>query len=197
MTEMSHGSTPEIVRDHAPHQPSKAMIALRNGIVYNNRTMATLAFNGIAGLLTLGILLALVEPTKLDSGTIQRSGLILSSAFAAGLVGDSMVQMLHEHRSLAWWKAHRQGIPSSYLHGAVLGFALTLLTQLAMDMPVSWEVTIIGSFLTISTMFIVRMLDLTSSRLARPRAAFTRILTPILILPFALLVQWITDSNLI
>jgi len=197
MTEIPRESTPEIVRDHAPHQPSKAMIALRNGIVYNNRTMATLAFNGIAGLLTLGILLALVEPTKLDSGTIQRSGLILSSAFAAGLVGDSMVQMLHEHRSLAWWKAHRQGIPSSYLHGAVLGFALTLLTQLAMDMPVSWEVTIIGSFLTISTMFIVRMLDLTSSRLARPRAAFTRILTPILILPFALLVQWITDSNLI
>ena len=197
MTEIPRESTPEIVRDHAPHQPSKAMIALRNGIVYNNRTMATLAFNGIAGLLTLGILLALVEPTKLDSGTIQRSGLILSSAFAAGLVGDSMVLMLHEHRSLAWWKAHRQGIPSSYLHGAVLGFTLTLLTQLAMDMPVSWEVTIIGSFLTTSTMFIVRMLDLTSSRLARPRAAFTRILTPILILPFALLVQWITDSNLI
>ena len=38
---------------------------------------------------------------------------------------------------------------------------------------------------------------LATSRLARPRAAFTRILTPILILPFALLVQWITDSGLL
>lgn len=159
--------------------------------------MSTLAYNGIAGFLTLGILLALVDLTKLNTGTIQKSGIILSSAFAAGLVGDSMVQILHEHRSLSWWKAHKQGIPSSYIHGTILGFALTLLTQIAMDLPISWELTIIGSALTLSTMFIVRMFDLTSARLARPRAVFTRMLTPILILPFALLVQWITDSNLI
>lgn len=197
MVEINQESTPEIVRDEMPQQPSKGVIALRNGVVCNNRTMSTLAYNGIAGFLTLGILLALVDTTKLDTGTIQKSGLILSSAFAAGLVGDSMVQMLHEHRSLAWWKAHKQGIPSSYIHGSILGFALTLLTQLAMDLPISWELTIIGSILTTSTMFIVRMFDLTSARLARPRAAFTRILTPTLILPFALLVQWVTDSNLI
>ena len=197
MVEINQESTPEIVRDEMPQQPSKGVIALRNGVVCNNRTMSTLAYNGIAGFLTLGILLALVDITKLDTGTIQKSGLILSSAFAAGLVGDSMVQMLHEHRSLAWWKAHKQGIPSSYIHGSILGFALTLLTQLAMDLPISWELTIIGSILTTSTMFIVRMFDLTSARLARPRAAFTRILTPTLILPFALLVQWVTDSNLI
>jgi hypothetical protein len=195
MVEINQNSTPEIIREEMVHLPSKRLIALRNGVVSNNRTMSTLAYNGIAGFLTLGILLALVDPTKLDTGTIQKSGLILSSAFAAGLVGDSMVQMLHEHRSLAWWKAHKQGIPSSYIHGAVLGFVLTLLTLLAMDLTISWELTIIGSLLTTSTMFIVRMFDLTSARLARPRAAFTRILTPTLILPFALLVQWITDSN--
>ena len=197
MVEINQESTTEIVRNDATNLPPKGWIALRNGVVSNNRTLSTLAYNGIAGFLTLGILLALVDPTKLDTGTIQKSGLILSSAFAAGLVGDSMVQMLHEHRSLAWWKAHKQGIPSSYVHGAILGFALTLLTQLAMDMTISWELTIIGSLLTTLTMFIVRMFDLTSARLARPRAAFTRILTPTLILPFALLVQWITDSNLI
>lgn len=197
MVEINQESTTEIVRNDVTNLPPKGWIALRNGVVSNNRTLSTLAYNGIAGFLTLGILLALVDPTKLDTGTIQKSGLILSSAFAAGLVGDSMVQMLHEHRSLAWWKAHKQGIPSSYVHGAILGFALTLLTQLAMDMTISWELTIIGSLLTTLTMFIVRMFDLTSARLARPRAAFTRILTPTLILPFALLVQWITDSNLI
>ena len=197
MVEINQNSTSQIVREEMEHLPSKGLIALRNGVVSNNRTMSTLAYNGIAGFLTLGILLALVDPTKLDTGTIQKSGLILSSAFAAGLVGDSMVQMLHEHRSLAWWKAHKQGIPSSYIHGAVLGFALTLLTQLAMDLTISWELTIIGCLLTTLTMLIVRMFDLTSARLARPRAAFTRILTPTLILPFALLVQWITDSNLL
>ena len=197
MVEINQEPTTEIVRNDVTNLPPKGWIALRNGVVSNNRTLSTLAYNGIAGFLTLGILLALVDPTKLDTGTIQKSGLILSSAFAAGLVGDSMVQMLHEHRSLAWWKAHKQGIPSSYVHGAILGFALTLLTQLAMDMTISWELTIIGSLLTTLTMFIVRMFDLTSARLARPRAAFTRILTPTLILPFALLVQWITDSNLI
>ena len=197
MVKINQESTTEIVRNDVTNLPPKGWIALRNGVVSNNRTLSTLAYNGIAGFLTLGILLALVDPTKLDTGTIQKSGLILSSAFAAGLVGDSMVQMLHEHRSLAWWKAHKQGIPSSYIHGAILGFALTLLTQLAMDLTISWELTIIGSLLTTLTMFIVRMFDLTSARLARPRAAFTRILTPTLILPFALLVQWITDSNLI
>lgn len=197
MVEINQEPTTEIVRNDVTNLPPKGWIALRNGVVSNNRTLSTLAYNGIAGFLTLGILLALVDPTKLDTGTIQKSGLILSSAFAAGLVGDSMVQMLHEHRSLAWWKAHKQGIPSSYIHGAILGFALTLLTQLAMDLTISWELTIIGSLLTTLTMFIVRMFDLTSARLARPRAAFTRILTPTLILPFALLVQWITDSNLI
>jgi branched-chain amino acid transport system ATP-binding protein len=197
MVEINQEPTAEIVRDDVTNLPPKGWIALRNGVVSNNRTLSTLAYNGIAGFLTLGILLALVDPTKLDTGTIQKSGLILSSAFAAGLVGDSMVQMLHEHRSLAWWKAHKQGIPSSYIHGAILGVALTLLTQLAMDLTISWELTIIGSLLTTLTMFIVRMFDLTSARLARPRAAFTRILTPTLILPFALLVQWITDSNLI
>jgi len=196
LLEVGHDSTTKIIRE-TPLIVSKTSIALRTGIVTNNRTMSTLAYNGVAGFLTLGILLALVEPTRLDTGTIQRSGLVLSSAFAAGLVGDSMIQLLHEHRSLTWWRAHKQGIPSSYIHGAVLGFTLTLLTILAMDLTIAWELPLIGSFLTTSTMFLVRMFDLTSARLARPRAAFTRILTPILILPFALLVQWITDSNLI
>ena len=196
LLEVDHDSTTKIIRE-TPLIVSKTSIALRTGIVTNNRTMSTLAYNGVAGFLTLGILLALVEPTRLDTGTIQRSGLVLSSAFAAGLVGDSMIQLLHEHRSLTWWRAHKQGIPSSYIHGAVLGFTLTLLTILAMDLTISWELPLIGSVLTTSTMFLVRMFDLTSARLARPRAAFTLILTPILILPFALLVQWITDSNLI
>lgn len=169
----------------------------RTSMTLNRRTLATLANNGIAGFLTLGILLALVDPKAVDSTLVQASGLYLSSAFAAGLVGDSIIAMLHEHRALDWWKAHRKGIPYSYLHGFVLGMGLTMLTQLGFDESVSWLLTLIGGLLTASTMAIVRWFDLATSRLARPKAVYTRILTPILVLPFALLVQWITDSNLL
>ncbi|MED5496068.1 MAG: ATP-binding cassette domain-containing protein, partial [Candidatus Thermoplasmatota archaeon] len=171
--------------------------AFRTGFLLNQRTLSTVASNGIAGFLTLGILLALFDASAVDSSLMQASGLFLSAAFAAGLVGDNMVSMLHEHRALDWWKAHRQGIPNSYIHGLILGSGLTALTQLGFDADVSWPLVAIGGLLTTSTMLLVRWMDLATSRLARPRAAFTRILTPILILPFALLVQWITDSGLL
>ena len=171
--------------------------AFRTGFLLNQRTLSTVASNGIAGFLTLGILLALVDASAVDSSLMQASGLFLSAAFAAGLVGDNMVSMLHEHRALDWWKAHRQGIPNSYIHGLLLGSGLTALTQLGFNADVSMPLVVIGGLLTTSTMLMVRWMDLTTSRLARPRAAFTRILTPILILPFALLVQWITDSGLL
>ena len=171
--------------------------AFRTGFLLNQRTLSTVASNGIAGFLTLGILLALFDASAVDSSLMQASGLFLSAAFAAGLVGDNMVSMLHEHRALDWWKAHRQGIPNSYIHGLLLGSGLTALTQLGFNADVSWTLVAIGGLLTTSTMLMVRWMDLTTSRLARPRAAFTRILTPILILPFALLVQWITDSSLL
>ena len=175
---------------------SKNVVA-RTSLALNQRTLATIATNGIAGFLTLGILLALVDPNAADSNLIQASGLYLSAAFAAGLVGDSMVSMLYEHRALDWWRAHRQGIPHSYAHGFVLGGSLTALAQLGFDAELSWQLVLIGGLVTITTMAIVRWMDLATSRLARPKAAYTRILTPILILPFALIVQWITDSNLL
>ena len=185
-----------------PHHETKTdavrkQVVVRTSLALNQRTLATVASNGIAGFLTLGILLALVDPAAIDSNLIQASGLFLSAAFAAGLVGDNMISMLHEHRALDWWKAHRQGIPHSYAHGFVLGTGLTALAQLGFDADLSWQLVLIGGLVTIITMAVVRWMDLATSRLARPKAAYTRILTPILILPFALIVQWITDSNLL
>ena len=185
------------VTDNMKSSSHKNNPAFRTGFLLNQRTLSTVASNGIAGFLTLGILLALIDASAVDSSLMQASGLFLSAAFAAGLVGDNMVSMLHEHRALDWWKAHRQGIPNSYIHGLLLGSGLTALTQLGFDVAISWPLLAIGGLLTISTMVMVRWMDLATSRLARPRAAFTRILTPILILPFALLVQWITDSGLL
>lgn len=184
-------------QDNGSASDGRKNAALRTGLTLNQRTLTTLASNGIAGFLTLGILLALIDSSAVDSNVIQASGIFLSAAFAAGLVGDNIITMLHEHRALDWWKAHRQGIPHSYLHGLLLGSGLTALTQLGFDYDVSWILVIIGGALTTVTMAIIRWIDLATSRLARPRAAFTRILTPILILPFALLVQWITDSKLL
>tara|TARA_A200000113_G_scaffold53581_1_gene44431 strand:+ start:15473 stop:16705 length:1233 start_codon:yes stop_codon:yes gene_type:complete len=175
----------------------KGNVSFRTSFTLNQRTLSTVANNGIAGLLTLGILLALVDSSAVDSSVIQASGLFLGAAFAAGLVGDSMISMLHEQKALDWWKAHRQGIPNSYVHALVIGSGLTALTQLGFDSELSIELILIGGLLTFATMAIVRAMELATSRLARPRAAFIRILTPILILPFALLVQWITDSNLL
>tara|TARA_B100000674_G_C37883152_1_gene935309 strand:- start:650 stop:1567 length:918 start_codon:yes stop_codon:yes gene_type:complete len=183
-----HDTKTDAVRKH---------VAIRTSLALNQRTLATVASNGIAGFLTLGILLTLVDPAATDSNLIQASGLFLSAAFAAGLVGDNMISMLHEHRALDWWKAHRQGIPHSYAHGFVLGTGLTALAQLGFDADLSWQLVLIGGLVTITTMAVVRWMDLATSRLARPKAAYTRILTPILILPFALIVQWITDSNLL
>ena len=74
---------------------------------------------------------------------------------------------------------------------------MTALAQLGFDADLSWQLVLIGGLVTITTMAVVRGMDLATSRLARPKAAYTRILTPILILPFALIVQWITDSNLL
>ena len=190
------------VSNSLPHHDAETdtgskTVVVRTSLALNQRTLATVATNGIAGFLTLGILLALVDPNAADSNLIQASGLFLSAAFAAGLVGDSMVSMLYEHRALDWWKAHRQGIPHSYAHGFVLGTGLTALAQLGFDTELSWQLVLIGGLVTITTMAIVRGMDLATSRLARPKAAYTRILTPILILPFALIVQWITDSNLL
>ena len=176
---------------------AKGNVSFRTSFTLNQRTLSTVANNGIAGLLTLGILLALVDSSAVDSSVIQASGLFLGAAFAAGLVGDSMISMLHEQKALDWWKAHRQGIPNSYVHALVIGSGLTALTQLGFDSELSVELILIGGLLTSATMAIVRAMELATSRLARPRAAFIRILTPILILPFALLVQWITDSNLL
>ena len=205
-TDVFNGSEmiPNDVQDSnpLPHHETKTdavrkQVVVRTSLALNQRTLATVATNGIAGFLTLGILLALVDPAAADSNLIQASGLFLSAAFAAGLVGDKIISMLHEHRALDWWKAHRQGIPHSYAHGFVLGTGLTVLAQLGFDADLSWQLVLIGGLVTIITMAVVRWMDLATSRLARPKAAYTRILTPILILPFALIVQWITDSNML
>ena len=53
--------------------------AFRTGFLLNQRTLSTVASNGIAGFLTLGILLALFDASAVDSSLMQASGLFLLS----------------------------------------------------------------------------------------------------------------------
>ena len=57
----------------------------------NLRTLSGLANNGIAGLLTLGAMLALLDPSQLEDRTL--AGFILAPALAAGLCGKSSSQI--------------------------------------------------------------------------------------------------------
>ena len=63
------------VTDDMKSSSHKNNPAFRTGILLNQRTLSTVASNGIAGFLTLGILLALVDASAVDSSLMQASGL--------------------------------------------------------------------------------------------------------------------------
>ena len=74
----------------------------------NLRTLSGLANNGIAALLTLGAMLALLDPSQLEGKT--QTAFILAPALAAGLCGNPV------HR-LSLENAHTfGGIPNRQFH---------------------------------------------------------------------------------
>ena len=205
-TDVFNGSEmiPNDVQDSnpLPHHETKTdavrkQVVVRTSLALNQRTLATVASNGIAGFLTLGILLALVDPAAADSNLIQASGLFLSAAFAAGLVGDNIISMLHEHRALDWWKAHRQGIPHSYAHGFVLGTGF----DSACTTWIRWRFFLaIGSHRRIGNHHHdggCSMDGLGNLKIGLSKGKIHENFDTDSILPFALIVQWITDSNLL
>ena len=55
---------------------------------------------------------------------------------------------------------------------------------------VDFEIVIVGGLITLSTSFAVRFLQMSTIRLARSNAVFVRLLTPILILPWGIIVDY-------
>ena len=155
----------------------------------NLRTLAGFANNGIAGLLTLGAMLALLDPSQLEGRLL--TAFILAPALTAGLCGNPIHKLSLENRAYAWWYT-KSAIPqNAILHSIVLCGGLTLLAS-TITSEINWNLIIAGAVLGAVTEAIVGLLNNATLRLARPNAVMIRLLTPILILPWALVVDTLT-----
>jgi hypothetical protein len=152
------------------------------------RTLAWLNHNAVASLLTLGILLSFGDLLQ-GLEDMQRYGFLLAPAFAAGLCGEAMVQASREERTNAWWRAVANANPHSGMLPLALGCLLTLLSSLSFSYAIEPTAIIVGGLLTFLTWHTIRLLHEATNRLARPRAVFVGLLTPTLILPYALLLD--------
>ena len=173
-------------------QPVKAISPAAFGWKMQWRTLAWLNHNAVASLLTLGVLLSFGDLLD-DLEDMQRYGFLLAPAFAAGLCGEAMVQASREERTNAWWRAVANANPHSGILPLALGCLLTLLSSLSFSVVVEPNIIIVGGLLTFVTWHIIRLLQEATNRLARPRAVFVGLLTPILILPYALLLDLLSQ----
>ncbi len=162
---------------------------LRVGHRLNQRTLSGLANNGIAGLLTLGAMLALLDPSQLEGRIL--SAFILAPALTAGLCGNPIHRLSLENRAHAWWST-KSAIPqNAIIHSLILCGGLTFLAS-TITSGLNWQLIIAGAILGAATEAVVGLLSNATLRLARPNAVMIRLLTPVLILPWALVVDTLT-----
>lgn len=164
---------------------------IKVGFRYNFKTKAGFANNGIAGFLTLGILLSLVEPFELDNLPGLKMGFVLLPAFVAGLCGDPVVNLLRESRALDWWQANT-ATPRAVILPMIGGAVLTTMSSYIFLENLEIIVVIAGSLSTLFCSLIIGFLQLSTNKLSRPQAVFIRLLTPILILPWSIVVNELT-----
>ena len=156
----------------------------------NLRTMAGLANNSIAGLLTLGALLALIEPSELsDRNQVAFS---LAPVLAAGLCGNPVHNLSIENRAFAWWNTKSGIPPNAFMHSTIIYALLTTLACTASS-DIDVQLILAGALLGIFTEGVVGLLSNATLRLSRPNAVMIRLLTPILILPWAIIVDMLSS----
>ena len=165
------------------------LLSTRTGHRYLRSTRAGFARNGLTALLAIGTLLAFIDPTTIDNQTIL-FGFVLAPPFAAGLIGDPVVHLMREQRAIDWWRSHVNRLPSADLFSPLLGFILAALGGVLFLDGINWELSVIGAAILWTTMSCVRFIELSTLRLARPNAVFIKLLVPILILPWALVVEY-------
>ena len=158
------------------------------GVRMHLRTMMWLNTNGMAGLLTLGVLLALGSfMDGLDA--MQQLGFILAPTMAVGLCGEPLVAALREERTSTWWRAVAGGEPHAGWLPFALGFVVTLLSATALHDGLETTTLLVGAGLCGVVWHGVGWLQRSTQRLARPQAVFVGLLTPVLILPYSLLLS--------
>lgn len=154
------------------------------------RTQAWLSTNGVAALLSLGVLLVLgdIEASLNPSQTLA---LMLAPAAAAGLVGEAMATLGREERSDDW----RLAVGLGTAHGtpliAALGAGFTVLAGVALTGDIDPQYVAAGAGLSSVVAWSMGFLQRSVRRLARPQAVFVGLFTPVLLLPYALLIDWL------
>ncbi len=170
---------------------SKVVSPSSFGLRVHRRTMLWLNQNAMAALLTLGVLLSLGEFMS-ALNPMQQLGMVLAPALAAGLCGEALVAATQEERSNALWRAVGGGVPHAGWLPLFIGAAITVMTILGLQASLNLTHIVIGSLLCWCVWHGVRWAQLSTQRLARPRAVFVGLLTPVLILPYALLIDFLT-----
>ena len=155
----------------------------------NLRTLCGLANNGIAGLLTLGALIALFNPLNLEGK--EEMGFIMAPALAAGLCGNPINKLLMENRSHAWWSTKSKILPNSIFHSFILYLLLTFAASVVTN-NLDWIAILAGGLLGVITEACIALITQSTLKLSRPNAVMIRLLTPVLILPWALVVDTLT-----
>ncbi len=152
----------------------------------NLRTMAGFGNNGIAGLLTLGAMLALLDPAQLEGRTL--TAFILAPALTVGLCGNPIHRLSLENRAFSWWNTKSAFPQHALLHSFVICSIITALAS-SITGGLDPQLIIAGAALGMTTEMIVGLLSHATLRLSRPNAVMVRLLTPILLLPWALVVD--------
>ena len=122
----------------------------------NLRTMAGLANNSIAGLLTLGALLALIEPSELTDRNLVAFS--LAPVLAAGLCGNPVHNLSIENRAFAWWNTKSGIPPNAFMHSIIIYALLTTLACTASS-DIDVQLILAGALLGIFTEGVVGLLS--------------------------------------
>ena len=166
------------------------MLKTKIGWKLNLNTLVSVQRNWLAALLVMGGLLSIVDPLTLSDNHTLLMGFTLAPAFTMGLVGDPVFKILNEQRSIDWWRAQANNVPNSYLESLLSGFIITTIAIQIFIQSVDFRIVLAGGFITLFTSFAVRFLQMSTVRLVRSNAVFIRLLTPILILPWGLVVDY-------
>ena len=181
-------SPPEATHNEPQRQPTMPTRRAAWGVKMHLRTMMWLNTNGMAGLLSLGVLLAMGSfMDGLDE--MQQLGFVLAPTMAMGLCGEPLVSALREERTAAWWRAVSGGEPHAGWLPFALGLVMTLMSATALQGVPSMQTLVVGSALCGVVWHGVGWMQRSTQRLARPQAVFVGLLTPVLILPYSLLLS--------
>ena len=158
------------------------------GVSMHLRTLMWLNANAIAGLLTLGILLSFGNFME-NLNQMQRLGFVLAPVLAVALCGEPLVVATREERTGDWWRAVNGSAPHASWLPLVIGLVFTLLSVSALGEALNMSTVGAGTLLCFSVWHAIGWMQRSTQRLARPQAVFVGLLTPVLILPFSLLVS--------